>query len=93
MYELNVGRTIGKTTSLNESELEDFVKLAKTQKSSNNSWAVSIDEINKETLDLGIKNPKIEETTDKRTPTEIISEIEDLQNQTNEMLKKIKELL
>ena len=69
---------MGKTNSLNENDLEDFIKLAKTKKISDNSWLIDIDKINKETLDLGVQNPNIVEEIDERTPEEIISEIEEI---------------
>ena len=92
-YQLNVGRSMGKTSSLNENDLEDFIKLAKMQKLSDNSWSIGVDKINKETLELSIQNPNIVEEFDSRTPKEIISEIEELDNQSKNILKKIKELL
>ena len=60
---------------------------------SDNSWVIDFDAINKDTWDLGVKNPNIVETIDNRTPKEIISEIEDLDKQTNKFLKEIRELL
>jgi len=92
-YQLNVGRTMGKTSSLNEKDLEDFIKLANTQKLSHNSWSIDIEKINKETFDLGAKNPNIIEEIDERTPEEIISEIEELDKQSSEILKNIKKTL
>src|SRR6056300_110008 len=73
-YQLNVGRSMGKTNSLNENDLEDFIKLSKTQKLSNNSWSIDIDKINKDTLDLSVSNPNIILETDDRTAEEIIAE-------------------
>lgn len=92
-YQLNVGRNMGKTNSLNENDLEDFVKLAKTQKPSDNSWSIDIDKINTKTLDLGVQNPNVVKVVDERTPEEIISEIEELDKQSNKILKSIKEIL
>jgi len=92
-YKLNPGRNLGKTNSLNENDLADFIKLSKTQKLSENSWSIDIDKINKETLELGVKNPNIVEEIDERTPEEIISEIEELDKQNETILKKIKEIL
>ena len=92
-YQLNVGRNMGKTNSLNESDLEDFIKLAKIQELSDNSWSIDINNINKETLDLGVQNPNIVEEIDERTPEQIISEIKDLDKQNSDIIKKIKELL
>ena len=92
-YQLNVGRNMGKTNPLNENDLEDFVKLAKTQKLTENSWSIDVDKINKETLDLGVQNPNAVEEIDERTPKEIISEIEGLDKQSNESLRLIKKLI
>ena len=69
------------------------MQLNKTQKLSDNSWVIDIDKINKETLDIGVQNPNIVEEIDNRTPEQIISEIEELDNKTTTLLKSIKEML
>ena len=92
-YQLNVGRNMGKTNSLNENDLNDFIKLAKTQKLSHNSWAIDINNIDKDTLDLSTSNPNIVEETDDRTPEQIISEIEKLNKKFQEQLLIIKKYL
>ena len=53
----------------------------------------SIHKINNETFHLGVKNPIITEVIDERTPEEIISEIEELDKETNQILNSIKKLL
>ena len=92
-YQLNVGRNMGKTNSLNENDLNDFIKLAKTQKLSHNSWAIDINNIDKDTLDLSTSNPNIVEETDDRTPEQIISEIEKLNKKFQEQLLITKKYL
>ena len=92
-YQLNAERNMGKTNPLNENDLTDFIKLAKTQMLSNNSWSIDIDKINKETLDLGVQNPNITEVVDQRTPEEIISEIENLDKESEKLLQNIKKIL
>ena len=92
-YQLNVGRNMGKTNPLNESDLDNFIKLAKTQKHSDNSWSIDIEKINKETINLDVSNPNIVEKIDERTPEQIISEIEKLEKQSGNILEKIKNLL
>jgi len=92
-YQLNVGRNMGKTNPLNERDLAEFVDMAKTQQLSENSWLVSIDDINKDTWDLTVNNPNRVEEVDNRTPQEIIAEIEELDAQAAEALQAIKELL
>ena len=90
-YQLNVGRSMGKTNSLNENDLKEFIKLAQEQKINENSWLISVDEINKETLDLGVQNPNIVEEVDNRSPEEILKEIEKLDEQSAKILTTIKE--
>jgi type I restriction enzyme M protein len=92
-YQLNVGRNMGKTNSLNENDLADFLKLAKTKKDSINSWSIDVEKLDKNTLDLGVKNPNITEKTDDRTPEEIVTEIENLNTESTKILQKIKKLL
>jgi type I restriction enzyme M protein len=92
-YQLNVGRNMGKTNSLNERDLSEFVSMATTQELSDNSWCVDVEKINKETWDLTVKNPNRVEDVDTRTPQEIIAKIEELDAQAAEALQAIKELL
>jgi type I restriction enzyme M protein len=92
-YQLNVGRSMGKTNSLNNNDLTDFINSVNTKKISDNSWSMDIEKINTETCDLGVKNPNIIEIIDERTPTEIITEIEEIEKNSAIILKKIKDLL
>ena len=84
---------MGKTNSLNEEDLAEFVEMAKTKKLSDNSWLLDLAKVNKDTWDLTVNNPNKVEVIDKRTPTEIIREIEELNIHVSKSLKAIKELL
>jgi type I restriction enzyme M protein len=86
-------RNLGLTNPLNEKDLEEFVNLYTSKKEGLNSWSKNIKDVNKETWDLTVNNPNIVEEIDERTPIEIMSEIEELNEQEVETLKKIKELL
>jgi type I restriction enzyme M protein len=92
-YQLNAGRSMGKTNPLNERDLADFVDLAKTQGLSENSWCVDVEKVNTDTWDLTVNNPNRVDVVDARTPQEIIAEIELLGEQAAEALQAIKELL
>ena len=92
-YQLNLGRSLGKTNALNEKDLEDFKTLQKTKADSDNSWTVSIDDIDEETWDLSPTNPNIEDTSEKRSPSEILATIEALDNEAAEAMAAIKKLL
>ncbi len=92
-YQLNLDRNLGKTNSLNEEDLADFKALQKTRADSDNSWTVSIDAIDRTSWDLSSNNPTIEDSSEKRSPAEILAEIEALDNEAAEAVAAIKELL
>ncbi len=92
-YQLDVGRSMGKTNPLNESDLANFVETSKTKQLSKNSWLVDTGMINKETWDITVNNPNTFEEIDNRTPQEIIAEFEQLDIEASKALQKIKELL
>ena len=86
-YQLNLDRNLGKTNALNEKDLEEFFNFSKIKQESENGWTVKIDNINKESWDLSVNNPNKVEEVDKRTPKEIIEEIEELDLKANKVLK------
>ena len=92
-YQLNLARNLGKTNSLNEKDLADFKLLQKTKADSDNSWTVSIDDIDKKTWDLPSKNPNVKDSSEKRTPAEILAEIDTLDKQAAEAITQLKKLL
>lgn len=92
-YQLNLSRNLGKTNSLNERDLEEFVTLSVTQAESENSWCVNVKDIDKSTWDLTATNPNRKDTSDKRTPEEILVEIEELDLEAATAIAAIKELL
>ena len=92
-YSLNLSRNLGKTNSLNERDLEEFVTLSATQAASENSWCVNVKDVDKTTWDLTATNPNRKDTTDKRTPQEILAEIEELDLEVATAIAAIKELL
>jgi type I restriction enzyme M protein len=92
-YQLDPGRTLGKTNPLNDKDLADFTTLATTKADSGQSWTVTTDTIDTTTYDLSVKNPNQVEEEDHRTPLEILDEIEKLDQATSQLLTKIRELL
>ena len=91
-YQLNPGRNLGKTNSLNEDDLEEFIRLQKTREESENSWIVKVSDLG-EDCDLSVNNPNKVEETDDRTPQQILSHIEKLNNNNAKLLAEIRELL
>jgi type I restriction enzyme M protein len=92
-YQLDPGRNLGKTNSLNDDDLAEFVKLQKTFADSPKSWTVDAKDIDKGTFDLSVKNPNGGEQVAHRSPQEIMGEIAALDAESAEALASIKALL
>ncbi|MBE2228507.1 MAG: N-6 DNA methylase [Ignavibacteria bacterium] len=92
-YQLNLDRNLGKTNSLNENDLAEFIKLQKIKKDSENSWSVKINDIDKKSYDLSAKNPNRKEETALRSPEEILKEIKELDNESADILKSIMKMV
>ena len=92
-YQLNWGRNLGKTNPLTEDDLAEFLQLYPTQAESENSWCVNVADLNQETFDLTVKNPNKVETEIRRTPAEIMDEIETLNRQNTDLLTQLRELV
>ena len=92
-YDLDPGRKMGKTNPLNDADLEEFLKLQKTKAESPKSWTIDVKDVDAETSDLSVRNPNKPEAAPLRSPAEIIAEIERLDKESAEILKKLKKLL
>jgi len=92
-YQLDPGRSMGKTNPLNDDDLIDFVTLQKKKAESSKSWSLDVSTINQETFDLSVKNPNAPAEAPLKTPEEILKEIAALDAESAEVLKGIKALL
>ena len=92
-YQLDPGRSLGKTNPLNDDDLAEFVKLQKGFKNSEKSWTVKIGDIDQTSFDLSVKNPNAPEEDPLRDPEEIIAEIAELDGESEKILKKIRGML
>jgi type I restriction enzyme M protein len=92
-YQLNLDRNLGKTNSLNESDLAEFVKLQKTKADSDNSWSIDIKDVDKETSDLSVKNPNKGGEVALRESKDILEEIKKLDKESESILSYIKDTL
>jgi type I restriction enzyme M protein len=92
-YQLDPGRSMGKTNPLSDPDLAEFVKLQKTFADSDKSWSVDAKSIDQTTFDLSVKNPDGGEEITHRSPAAIMEEIAALDAQSADVLKKIKMLL
>lgn len=92
-YQLNPGRSLGKTSPLNEADLADFITLQRSFAPSANSWRLHLADVDPTTFDLSVKNPANGEDSALRTPQEILDEIEALDAESAEILEQIRGLL
>ncbi len=92
-YQLNPGRSLGKTNPLNDEDLQAFITLQKTQKNSDDSWLVNVNSIDTETYDLSVRNPNANSEKPLRKPEEILAEIDQLDQQNVSVIEKLRELI
>lgn len=92
-YQLEPGRSLGKTNPLNDNDLKDFVARQASFADSDQSWTVSIDDIDTTTFDLSVKNPNKAGEAPLRDPEVIINEIETLDKESEEILEGIRGML
>jgi type I restriction enzyme M protein len=92
-YQLDPGRSLGKTNPLNDDDLLEFVSLQAKKKDSAKSWTVDVKALDESTFDLSVKNPNVGEAVTHRTPQEIMDEIAALDAESAEVLLGIRGLL
>jgi type I restriction enzyme M protein len=92
-YQLNLGRNLGKTNSLNEKDLAEFIELQKDMKDSENSWSIDMSTVDDKTFDLSAKNPNLNDEVVLRDPKEILEEIQKLDMEVKGILSTIDKYL
>jgi type I restriction enzyme M protein len=92
-YQLDPGRSLGKTNPLNDDDLAEFLTLQPNRKDSDKSWTVDVKSLDPATFDLSVKNPNGGEAITHRTPQEIMDEIAALDAESAEVLAGIRGLL
>lgn len=92
-YQLDPGRSLGKTNPLNDADLAEFVELQKTRAGGEKSWAVDVDDLDTATCDLAVKNPHTPETAPQRTPQQIIDDMLARDAETAKLLTRVRESL
>jgi type I restriction enzyme M protein len=92
-YQLDPGRSMGKTNALNDSDLAEFVALQASFAESEKSWTVDAASIDSISFDLSVKNPNKPEAAALRDPQHIIAEILRLDAESAEILDGIRGLL
>ena len=92
-YQLDPGRSLGKTSPLNDADLAEFVALQKTFADSPKSWTLDAAGVDQATFDLSVKNPNGGEAVAHRSPKEILDEIAALDAESAQVLAKIRVLV
>jgi type I restriction enzyme M protein len=92
-YQLDVGRSMGKTNPLNDADLAAFIEAQKSFADTAQSWSVDAATVNTTTFDLSVKNPNGGAAVTHRSPQEIMEEIEALDLEAAEVMATIRELL
>lgn len=82
-----------KTQSIKDKDFEDAWIKSKNRKISDNSWIVSIEEIEERDYDLVAHNPNKIDKIDYKDPEELLFEIQNIDYEIDKILKKIKDLL
>jgi type I restriction enzyme M protein len=92
-YQLDPGRSLGKTNPLNDADLADFIDHQKSFADSPQSWSVDVAEIDPKTFDLSVKNPNGGEEIAHRSPEAIMKEIAALDAESAKVMETIRRLL
>jgi len=93
-YQLDPGRTLGKTNALNDADLAEFVELQKTFADSPRSWSVDLGQIDPATYDLSVKNPgETVQDAACRHPDAILEEMERLDAMAAKALRELRAVL
>jgi type I restriction enzyme M protein len=92
-YQLDPGRNMGKTNSLNDQDLKEFVALQAIFADSENSWSVDVNSIDQTSFDLSVKNPSKADEAALRDSQDIIAEMAALDAESAEILEGIRGML
>jgi type I restriction enzyme M protein len=92
-YQLDPGRSMGKTNPLNDDDLAEFVELQRKKGKSDKSWSVDTADVDTKFYDLSVKNPNGGEEVAHRSPQDILDEIAALDAESAEVLSNIRALL
>jgi type I restriction enzyme M protein len=92
-YQLDPGRSLGKTTALTDADFEEFARLQASRAESERSWIVKVGDLDPVTVDMSVKNPNRGETITYREPEDIIEDMTALDAENAEILQSIRGML
>lgn len=91
-YQFDAGRSMGKTSALNDNDLKEFVELQTTKPETEKSWTLRVENIG-EAFDLSVKNPNKKEAAPLRSPHDILEEMKALDEESAEILESLRSLI
>ena len=97
-YQLNPGRSLGKTNPINDDDISEFVMLAKGSSKgkgaeTKRSWNISINDVDVDTVDLTINNPRADSVLQVGDPIEILDNIATLDAESATLMEEIRSFL
>jgi type I restriction enzyme M protein len=92
-YQLDPGRSMGKTNALNDDDLKEFVALQARFADTEKSWTLDVAGIDRTSFDLSVKNPNKAEEEALRDPQDIIAEIVALDLESAGIIESIRGML
>nr|WP_313982043.1 N-6 DNA methylase [Iodidimonas nitroreducens] len=92
-YQLDPGRSLGKTTALTDADFDEFVRLAAKRTESPQSWSIKAADLDQTSLDMSVKNPNKNEEVVYRAPESIIDEMIALDAEGADILQSIRGML
>ena len=93
LYQLDPGRSLGKTNPLNDDDLAEFITLQESFATGPKSWIVRRADLDEVTSDLSVKNPSAPEADALRSPEAIITDMLARDAETAEILENIRGML
>jgi len=92
-YQLDPGRSLGKTNALNDDDLAEFVDLQRTFAEGPKSWRVVRADLDPDSFDLSVKNPNALAEAPLRSPEAIIADMLARDAETAVILEDIRGML
>ena len=92
-YQLDPGRSLGKTNPLSDGDLAEFVELQKTFANSPKSWSIDVANVDPIDFEISVRNPNSGDEIAHRTPQAILDDIRVLEADSAEVLAQIRAML